>query len=372
MKYTTFRYFYAVGGLFIFFVLFAVFVKTQNWELFGLKGRDNSYEYSVHGLFLGLIFLFTFNLFISFFAIRSPSSKWYLRLPMIAKNNPHASESKWVQRISLFFFVLAPLFFNIHFQQKFPSGSAWFYPNTTDDRSTRIDVKHFDHFNNYVSLGDALVDSRNHWRYGSNPFEASMTYIPFWQPVLLELLGTITSLSSIFLLSFVFIPTEKHSIGRYIYKKHLNKKFAKHFRKKLKSNELFDFFICHASEDKDRFIFPLKETLEEKGKKVWLDSQAIKYGTSITESINVGLVASRFAIVVLSENFFNKSWTTAELNFIFEMHEKNTDKIIPIWYGVSRSFVEEKEERLADIRAFLFSDEGDLFNLVYEILEATN
>jgi hypothetical protein len=75
----------------------------------------------------------------------------------------------------------------------------------------------------------------------------------------------------------------------------------------------FDFFISYASEDRD-LAEALDVTLSQCGYKVWRDRGQLTLGDSLTEKINEGLTASRYAIVILSKAFIRKNWPRAELN----------------------------------------------------------
>ena len=68
-------------------------------------------------------------------------------------------------------------------------------------------------------------------------------------------------------------------------------------------NGEWDVFISHASEDKDDFVRPLAEDLEQRGLRVWFDESTLRVGDSLRRSIDRGLAQSRFGIVVLSPYF---------------------------------------------------------------------
>ncbi len=76
----------------------------------------------------------------------------------------------------------------------------------------------------------------------------------------------------------------------------------------------FDFFISHASEDKDAIVRDLAAELTDLGAKVFYDEMTLKVGDSLRRSIDRGLANSRFGVVVLSEHFFRKEWTQKELD----------------------------------------------------------
>ena len=68
----------------------------------------------------------------------------------------------------------------------------------------------------------------------------------------------------------------------------------------------YDFFISHASEDKDSFVRPLAQELVDRGYKVWYDEFSLKVGDSIIQNISDGIQNSLYGILVLSKNFFSK------------------------------------------------------------------
>ena len=72
------------------------------------------------------------------------------------------------------------------------------------------------------------------------------------------------------------------------------------------TREQYDFFICHASEDKDGFVRRLAELLEAKGASVWYDEFTLNVGDSLRREIDRGLAGSRFGVVVLSESFLQE------------------------------------------------------------------
>lgn len=71
----------------------------------------------------------------------------------------------------------------------------------------------------------------------------------------------------------------------------------------------YDFFISHASEDKNTIARPLYEELTKKGYSVWFDEAELHIGDSLLDKIDEGLANCRFGIVVMSPRFFEKKWT---------------------------------------------------------------
>ena len=114
----------------------------------------------------------------------------------------------------------------------------------------------------------------------------------------------------------------------------------------------YDVFISHASEDKDDFVEPLTKALKEAGINTWYDSDQIGWGQSIRQSIDKGLINSRFCIVVLSPSFLKKYWTNYELNGIFQKDVTNDGSVIlPIWHNVTRDEIQKQNLTLTDMLA---------------------
>ena len=113
----------------------------------------------------------------------------------------------------------------------------------------------------------------------------------------------------------------------------------------------YDFFICHASEDKDDFVRELAELLRTKGAKVWYDEFTLKVGSRLRREIDRGLVLSKFGIVVVSEHFFKKQWPQRELDGLFSLDNQERGRILPVWHKVTKDEVVRHSPTLADIVA---------------------
>lgn len=110
----------------------------------------------------------------------------------------------------------------------------------------------------------------------------------------------------------------------------------------------YDAFISHATEDKDGFVRPLAQKLKEYGFRVWYDEFALEIGDSLRESIDKGLVNSKYGIVILSPKFLDKSWTKYELNSLIAKEIGGKKVILPVWYNVTREEVLRYSPMLAD------------------------
>jgi hypothetical protein len=107
----------------------------------------------------------------------------------------------------------------------------------------------------------------------------------------------------------------------------------------------------------------------ERGLAVWYDEFSLKLGDSLRQSIDRGLARSRYGIVILSPNCFEKHWPQQELNGLAG-REVNGQKvvIIPLWHKVGFEEVRQQSPMLAD-RVATRTDVG-LEKLVDKILDA--
>lgn len=112
--------------------------------------------------------------------------------------------------------------------------------------------------------------------------------------------------------------------------------------------ESYDFFISHASEDKDSFVRALAETLQAKGARVWYDEFTLKVGDSLRQKIDQGLLQSRYGIVIISRNFIAKEWPKRELDGLVNLEVDGHSRILPIWHEISKDEVTRYSPTLAD------------------------
>lgn len=133
----------------------------------------------------------------------------------------------------------------------------------------------------------------------------------------------------------------------------------------------FDFFISHASEDKDTFVRPLANELIKMGFKVWFDEITLKLGDSLFEEISNGIKKSTFGIVVISNNFLNKEWTKKELNGLISKEIFTNDKVIlPVWLEISAKEVFAFSPILAD-KVSVSVKANEIDKVILQILSTT-
>ena len=114
------------------------------------------------------------------------------------------------------------------------------------------------------------------------------------------------------------------------------------------SSELQYDVLFPTSEDKESFVRELADTLiNDYAMKVWYDEFSIKWGDSLRRSIDKGLSASRFGIVVISRNFIDKGWTNYELDGLIQKEMDAGKTILPIWHDITKDEVRAFSPSLA-------------------------
>ncbi|MET0396807.1 MAG: toll/interleukin-1 receptor domain-containing protein [Longimicrobiaceae bacterium] len=138
---------------------------------------------------------------------------------------------------------------------------------------------------------------------------------------------------------------------------------------KKKVKMAWDYFISHASEDKDLVARPLAHVLCASDFQVWYDEFSLRVGDSLFQSISRGLAESSFGVVVLSPAFMQKSWTQNELAGIWARETATRKLLLPVWHRVGAAQVAERMPMLAD-RVAVSTDKG-LQHVAEEIVRAS-
>lgn len=124
------------------------------------------------------------------------------------------------------------------------------------------------------------------------------------------------------------------------------------FKSKNLSRKMYDVFLSHASKDKSDYVEELKQTLDILGIDVFYDKDTIEWGDEWKKKIYEGLKKSEFAIIVISENFFDREWTELELKTLLERQNDEGQKLIlPILHNITTEQLRDKYPTVADIQA---------------------
>ena len=114
----------------------------------------------------------------------------------------------------------------------------------------------------------------------------------------------------------------------------------------------YDVFISHANKDKADLIEELYQSLSKLGINIFYDKESLEWGDNWKERILNGTKKAEFAIIVISENFFDREWTERELSEFLNRQNRNGQKLIlPIVHNVTMQQLKEKYPNVADIQA---------------------
>lgn len=111
-----------------------------------------------------------------------------------------------------------------------------------------------------------------------------------------------------------------------------------------------EIFISYVYND-EIIASKLYEALRLHGVKVWWDQKNIKFGESITDKINEGLLNYRFVALLLSQKFIdNKRYAKKEYKAALQLSLKDPNrKFLPIHIGIGSEEIAKYDASLADI-----------------------
>jgi len=134
------------------------------------------------------------------------------------------------------------------------------------------------------------------------------------------------------------------------------------------AGRIHDFFISHASEDKEEFVNGLAAKAREAGLDVWYDRFELEWGDNLRQKIDRGLRSAYFGVVVLSASFFRKPWPQYELDGLVQKDMLGTGRLLPIWHKVTVDEVTQHTPSLA-VRLALNTAINSTDEIVAELLK---
>ena len=141
----------------------------------------------------------------------------------------------------------------------------------------------------------------------------------------------------------------------YLYEKRKSEEMHKDVEDKMittKSEQKYDVFLSHTSADKLEFVDGLNDLLKKLGVRIFYDKESIEWGDNWKQKILDGTQKSGFAIIVISEKFFDREWTERELNeFLNRQNQIGQKLILPILHGITSNQLKDKYPDVADIQA---------------------
>lgn len=113
----------------------------------------------------------------------------------------------------------------------------------------------------------------------------------------------------------------------------------------------YDVFLSHANADKQSFVDELNDSLEKLGIKIFYDKKSLEWGDKWKDRIWAGTKKAEFAIIVISENFFDREWTERELEEFLNRQNKNGQKLIlPIVHNITNEELRKKYPSVSEIQ----------------------
>lgn len=99
-------------------------------------------------------------------------------------------------------------------------------------------------------------------------------------------------------------------------------------------------------------IEKLYQSLKRLGINIFYDKESLEWGDNWKDRILSGTQKSEFAVIVISENFFDREWTELELKEFLNRQNKNGQKLIlPILHRITAEQLQQKYPSVADIQA---------------------
>jgi hypothetical protein len=141
-----------------------------------------------------------------------------------------------------------------------------------------------------------------------------------------------------------------------------------HAEKERPWSKPWDVFISHASEDKAQLVRPLADALKEYGVKVWYDSFSMQPGSNLGHSIDAGIAAAEFGIIVLSPRFIAKEWPRYEFDAVCQRRTEQGGRLIILWHTLAQEDRPEWTKAL-DLEKCLDTATQPLTALTVRVLE---
>ncbi|MCM1044437.1 MAG: toll/interleukin-1 receptor domain-containing protein [Candidatus Gastranaerophilales bacterium] len=114
----------------------------------------------------------------------------------------------------------------------------------------------------------------------------------------------------------------------------------------------YDVFISHANRDKEDFVEELFQAINKLGINIFYDKESLEWGDDWKAAILNGTKKAEFAVIVISENFFDREWTEKELAEFLSRQNRNGQKLIlPILHNITMAQLQEQYPSVADIQA---------------------
>jgi hypothetical protein len=112
----------------------------------------------------------------------------------------------------------------------------------------------------------------------------------------------------------------------------------------------YHVFISYATED-ETFASEISEALTYRGLRVWFAPLSLSIGDKLLNSINTGLAASEFGLLILSPAYIAKAWTGHELDILYREHIEENKKLFPVWHEIDKPELDKWNRGISGIYA---------------------
>jgi hypothetical protein len=100
-------------------------------------------------------------------------------------------------------------------------------------------------------------------------------------------------------------------------------------------------FISHVFEDKATIADPLNDSLRRSGFTIWYSGSDLRPGDNLSHKIHRVIPQCKYAIVILSPDYFKSAWAKEELRIISALEHDGSRIILPVWHNITSSDVKE-------------------------------
>lgn len=98
----------------------------------------------------------------------------------------------------------------------------------------------------------------------------------------------------------------------------------------------YDVFISHAHADKKQFVEELYKSFQKLGVKIFYDTDSIEWGDDWARKIQDGLAKCRFGVIIISKDFYDRTWTEKELkSLLVRQNNDGENVILPVLYNTN-------------------------------------
>lgn len=106
-------------------------------------------------------------------------------------------------------------------------------------------------------------------------------------------------------------------------------------------------FLSHTGQDSDQgtvsLVAAIRERLQDRRVPTFLDARVLQPSAPFAPSLELGLVASKAVVVIVSPNYFTRYWCMRELDLAFNAEPKNR-VIVPVLLGVAHGYFATEAE----------------------------